>query len=262
MITRVLATGLLAGLLAGLAVAVLQTVTTTPIILEAEVYEKADAAKAQGASLEAGPNVEVGPNVLVGGARLVLVHAEGHDHAAHEGAEEWEPQDGLQRTLLTSTATIATAIGFALMILAGMLFAGDRIDERRGMAWAAAGFAVTGLAPALGLSPEVPGMMAADLAGRQLWWASTAVATALALWLILRSDNNWVRLAAVGLLIAPHIWGAPHLAEAAPTSFPAELAARFAATSLAVQATLWIVTGFFVGFLWRKFGSSDVSQPA
>src|SRR5665647_2517250 len=154
MITRVLATGLLAGLLAGLAVAVLQTFTTTPIILEAEVYEKADEAKAQHSAL-----------VLPGEARLILVHAEaqaeGQDHAAHEGAEEWEPQDGLPRTLYASTATIATGIGFALMILAGMLAAGDRINERNAMAWAAAGFVVTGLAPGLGLSPEVPGMVAA-----------------------------------------------------------------------------------------------------
>ena len=258
MITRVLATGLLAGLLAGLAVAVLQTFTTTPIILEAEVYEKADAAKAQGASLE------VGPNFMVGGARLILVHAEVDAHAAtgHETGAEWEPQDGLQRTLYAGTATIATAIGFALLILAGMLFAGDRIDERRGMAWAAAGFAVTGLAPGLGLSPEVPGMMAAELAYRQEWWLATAAATAIGLWLILRSDNNWLRLLAVGIVVAPHVWGAPHLVEAAPTSVPAELAARFAATSLAVHAALWVLTGFFVGFLWRKLGSSDVSQPA
>ena len=258
MITRVLATGLLAGLLAGLAVAVLQTFTTTPIILEAEVYEEAAEAKAQGASFE------VGPNVLVGGARLILVHAAGDSHAAagHESAAEWEPQDGLERTLFTSTATIATAIGFALLILAGMLFAGDRIDERRAMAWAAAGFVVTGLAPALGLSPEVPGMMAAELANRQAWWFTTAAATAIGLWLILRSDNNWLRLLAVAILIAPHVWGAPYLAEATTTSIPAELAARFAATSLAVHATLWVLTGFFVGFWWRKLGRSDVSQPA
>ncbi len=253
MLTRVLATGLLAGLLAGLAVAVLQTFTTTPIILAAEVYEKADEAKTQGAAL-----------VAPGEAHLILVHAGGDAHAAagHEAGGSWEPQDGLERTLYAGTATIATAIGFGLIILAGMLFGGDRIDERRAMAWAAAGFVVTGLAPGLGLSPEVPGMVAADLAGRQLWWASTAVATALALWLILRSDNNWVRLAAVGLLIAPHIWGAPPPAEPVVTSVPAELAARFSATSLAVHATLWVLTGFFVGFWWRKLGSSDVSQPA
>ena len=39
MLTRVLSVGLLAGLLAGLLIAVLQQVTTTPLILLAETYE-------------------------------------------------------------------------------------------------------------------------------------------------------------------------------------------------------------------------------
>jgi cobalt transporter subunit CbtA len=254
MITRVLATGLLAGLLAGLAIATLQNFTTTPLILEAEVFEKAAEAK-QGASLE------VGPNVFAGGARLILVHA-GEEHAAGAPeAEEWEPQDGLERTLFTSTATIATSIGFALLLLAGMLFAGDKINERTAIAWAAAGFVVTGLAPGLGLSPEVPGMAAAELASRQGWWFATAAATAAGLWLILRADNNWLTLLGVAIIVAPHVWGAPHLAEHPATTVPAELAARFAATSLAVQAALWVVTGFFVGFWWRRLGG-NASQPA
>lgn len=254
MITRVLATGLLAGLFAGLAIATLQSFTTTPLILKAEVYEKAADAK-QDASLE------IGPDMLAGGAKLIMVHAAGEDHSAGgEAVEEWEPQDGLERTLFTSTATIATAIGFALLLLAGMLFAGDRIDERRAIAWAAAGFAVTGLAPGVGLSPELPGMAAAELVGRQVWWFAAAAATAVGLWLALRCDNNWLRLAAVAIIIAPHAWGAPQLAEYPATTVPAELAARFAATSLGVQAAFWLITGFFVGFWWRRLGGSDVSQ--
>ena len=43
MLMRILATGLVAGVLAGGIVAGLQTVTTTPLILKAEVYEKAEA---------------------------------------------------------------------------------------------------------------------------------------------------------------------------------------------------------------------------
>ena len=65
MITRVLATGLLAGLFAGLAIATLQSFTTTRLILEAEVYEKAADTK-QGASLE------IGPDLFTGGAKLIF----------------------------------------------------------------------------------------------------------------------------------------------------------------------------------------------
>jgi len=258
MITRVLATGLLAGLLAGLCVAALQTVTTTPLIVAAEVFEKANETKSE-ASL---PEARQG-SPLPQQAKFIRVHAPAEHGVGHDDhAGTWAPEDGLQRTLFTSTATIATAIGFALILLAGMLIARDPIDERRAIAWAAAGFVVTGLAPAVGLSPEVPGMAAADLASRQGWWLATAAATAVALWLFLRSDSIWLRLLAVAILLAPHVWGAPHLAGTASSSVPAELAARFAATSLAVQAVLWILTGFFVGFLWRRHGASDVRQAA
>ncbi|MEI2612914.1 MAG: CbtA family protein [Candidatus Promineifilaceae bacterium] len=33
------------------------------------------------------------------------------------------------------------------------------------------------LAPAFGLPPELPGMAAADLGARQVWWCGTALAT-------------------------------------------------------------------------------------
>ena len=56
---------------------------------------------------------------------------------------------------------------------------------------------------------------------------------------------------AIPLALAPHLWGAPyHVAEATKSGVPPELAAQFAATSLAVQAILWVLTGFFVGLLW------------
>ena len=256
MITRVLAVGLLAGFLAGLSVAVLQAFTTTPIILKAEVFERGEAAPHAGASPGLQPALfRTGMN-----ARVILVHG-GEHHGEEAGGELWSPADGLERTLYTSTATIATAIGFALILIAGMLASGDTITQRTGMAWGAAGFAATGLAPALGLSPELPGMAASDLAGRQQWWLVTAAATAGALWLFLRADRLVLRLLAIPLVLAPHIWGAPHLAVAATSAVPAELAAQFAATSLAVQAILWVLTGFFVGLLWQRIGAGGALQP-
>ena len=40
------------------------------------------------------------------------------------------------------------------------------------------GFLVFGLAPGLGLTPELPGMLAEELSKRQAWWICTALATA------------------------------------------------------------------------------------
>jgi cobalt transporter subunit CbtA len=247
MITRVLSTGLLAGFLAGVAIAALQNFTTTPLILAAEVFENAEkAAAAADASDE---------------ARVILVHS-AEEHGAAGEAQEWGPEDGAERIFYTSTATIATSIGFAFLLLAGMLASGDAINERRAIAWAAAAFVATGLAPAAGLSPELPGMPAADLLARQSWWFLTATLTALAIWLFLRSEQPLLKLLAVALLLAPHVLGAPHLGEAVAGKVPAELASRFAAMSLAVQAALWIATGIAVGVLWPRLARRGEGSAA
>ena len=246
MLTRVLATALVAGFAAGIVVAVLQHFTTTPLILAAEAYESQAAAgdMFQPAAAAAGE------------ARLIYVHA-GHDEAA--GDAGWSPQAGIERTLYTSTVTVATAIGFASLLVAGLLFAGGEIDPRRALALSVAGFAVTGLAPALGLPPELPGMIAADLLERQVWWIGTAVATALALWLLLSGKSTALKALGLVILIAPHVIGAPHPVEGDASRVPAELAARFASTSLVIHAVLWVLTGACVGWVWQL---QSRSRPA
>jgi cobalt transporter subunit CbtA len=218
-IARLLAAGLGAGIVAGLAVAALQHVTTTPLILAAEVYEAAQ-------------------------------HA--HDAAAEHAGPALE---GLRRTAATSVATIAVSIGYALILLAGMLFAGDRIGPRRAALWGACAFAATGLATSLGLAPQLPGAAETDLAGRQLWWIATAASTGVGLYALLRLDSVALRAFGVALIVAPHFfWPTP----AAPEStVPAELAARFAAASLTVQAACWVLAGVFAGVMWRLVSHDD-----
>ncbi len=213
-IARVLSTGLIAGLVAGLAVAALQHVTTTPLILAAEVYETAQ--------------------------------------HAHESIADAAPAfEGLQRTAATSVATIAVSIGYALILLAAMLASGDAIAPRRAALWGAGAFAATGLATSLGLAPQLPGMAETDLAGRQLWWIATALATGAGLYALLRLDSTVGKIIGVALIALPQFF-APQ--PATPDSaVPAELAARFAASSLAVQAISWALAGALVGLVWRFF---------
>lgn len=220
MIHRVLMVGLLAGLLAGLVVATLQHFVTTPLILAGEVYESAEAPA-----------------------------ADGHDMA---GMSDWKPADGLQRTAFTSVATIATSAGFALILLAGMLASGDKITVKMAFGWSLAAFVATGLAPSLGLAPELPGSAAGPLLARQVWWVGTAIATGIALWLFIRSQTVIPKVVAVVLLAAPHLIGAPQPA-AFESKAPAELAAHFAAASLTIQAALWIMSGLVAGALWVHF---------
>lgn len=232
MLTRILSVGLLAGLLAGLLIAALQQVTTTPLILAAETFEKPAATPATRAPIAP------------------------HSHAAgsaHDHGEGWKPADGMPRFFFTAVTTVATAIGVAFVLMAVMVFAGVPIDERHALAWAIAGFVACGLAPAAGLAPELPGAAAGDLVGRQLWWVATAIATAIGLWAFLRADHHpVVRLGAIVLLLAPHVIGAPH-PHAFESKVPAEIAAQFTALSLAVQALLWALVGVSVGLLWPKF---------
>ena len=244
MITRVLSVGLLAGFAAGLLVALVQHFTTTPLILAAEKFETA---------FNPAPTSRERLASESGVARLVLVHST-HDDAGAGGHEHdgWQPADGFERTFYTTTATVATAIGFALLMLGGLLFADGRIDTSKALSWAAAGFVVTGLAPALGLAPELPGMQAAGLVERQVWWLGTAAATALALWLFFQTSAMWLKAIAVVLLVAPHIVGAPHPHHFEASRVPAELAARFASASLVTHAILWALTGLGVGWLWQR----------
>jgi cobalt transporter subunit CbtA len=238
MLKRVFSVGLLAGLVAGLALALLQHAVTVPLILAAEVYETAAEANA------------------------ATVHDHGvsghHDHAATapDQPKEWSPADGIERTLSTSVATIVTAIGFALILLAAMLLAGEEITPIRALAWAACGFAATGLATGLGLAPELPGSAGAALESRQIWWIVTAFATALGLYLLLRPPAIWAPGVGLVLLLLPHVIGAPHPHSYISTA-PAELAAQFTASSLVIHAALWAIVGLSVGFFWNR-----VATPA
>ena len=243
MLARVLSVGLLAGVVAGLLIALLQQVTTTPLILLAETYEK----QSEAAAAPAAPATPSAP-----GAQKE------HDHAAH--AEGWKPAEGLSRFFYTSVATIATAVGISFLLLAGMVFAGDVIDDRRALTWAIAGFVACGLAPAAGLAPELPGSGAGELMARQIWWIGTAIATAAALWAFLRLENVVVRLGAVILLFLPHVIGAPH-PHALESKVPAEIAAQFAALSLVVQGLLWVFAGVAIGLLWPRFAPRTASRP-
>lgn len=190
----------------------------------------------------------------IGGAPVILAH----DHAAPADgeAEAWAPEDGVERTLYTGLATVLCAVGFALLLTGGMLIAGDAITERGALAWGVAAFVATGLAPGFGLSPELPASAAGPLELRQLWWLGTAVATAAALWLFLRSDAPWAKVAAVVLVLAPHVIGAPQ-PEAFESRVPAELSAEFTARSLAFSALMWIAVAWAVAFFWRRLAPAE-----
>src|SRR6476646_7144880 len=168
MIGRVFLAALLAGIAAGLFYGAIQHVRLTPLILEAEKYEKAGGHEHDHAAMTA----------TTTGTEAAAPAAE----AAPE-EEAWAPQDGAERTMFTFLASIVAGAGFAAILAGISVLSGVKITPRNGLLWGLAGFLAVHLAPAAGLAPELPGMPAADLMPRQIWWVGTIIATAVAIWL-------------------------------------------------------------------------------
>jgi cobalt transporter subunit CbtA len=216
---RLVCVALCAGLIAGVVAAAAHQIATVPLILKAETYEQ--------------------PAV--------------HDPAA----AAWEPENGVERTLYTVAADLLAAIGFALLLAAGMSLRGGVMTWRDGLLWGLAGFAVFTLAPGLGLPPEIPGMAAAPLAARQLWWLATALATGAGLALLAFTRNASYSALAVLLIILPHLYGAPEPAAHAADAAPAALAHRFVVAATVASLLFWTVLGAATGYFYRRFAAAE-----
>ena len=226
MIRRFLASALLAGLIAGLGVTLLQSFTTTPLIALAETYEQAAPAAA---------------------------HAHDHTQAPENG---WAPADGLERLYFTALANVIAGVGFAFVLVACLTLWSGKANGKAGVVWGMAGFAVFTLAPSLGLAPELPAMNAGGLVARQLWWIFAAAATAAGLWLMVFSEKPLAAAAGIAALALPHIVGAPHPHDLS-TQIPPELAARFAAGSIATSAAFWACIGWLAGTIYGRLPDGE-----
>lgn len=245
-----------AGLAAGIFTAVIQHVTTTPIIIEAEKYE-GGAGHDHGAAA-AGHEHAPGTPAQTDSAAAAPDEAATAAMASAEAepeAEEWGPADGIERTLYTSLATTVLGVGFGLALLGVMSLVGIAINARTGLAFGVAGFIAVALAPALGLPPEIPGSAAAELGARQAWWFFAVGATAIGIAGLLLTSTTWMQIGGIVLIALPHIVGAP-VTHAYSSTAPAELAGHFAATSLAVTAIFWAVLGYSAGAFYERFSKS------
>lgn len=230
MIRHLLLTAVVAGILAGLGISVVQEFTTTPVILHAEEFEGKEAPTVDHHSTAAN------------------VATPDHDHGS-----AWAPGDGFERTFHTSLANILLGVGFALLLVACFALSGKEVTGRQGVLWGLGGFAVFSLGPALGLPPEVPGSMVAELGARQGWWLFAAAATALGLGLMVFGRNAlWVVAGAI-ILAGPHLYGAPHPDKVGGQA-PPELAGHFVAASLVTAAVFWSLLGWLSGTFYRRFG--------
>ena len=221
MLSKILTSALFAGFATGIVAAILQFVFVQPVLLHAELYESG-----------------------------ALTHFGADVHSTDQDLGGFD----LTRDGLSLLFTVLIYTGYALIMVGAMAMASDRditISVRSGLIWGVAGFVAVHLAPALGLPPEVPGVAAADVTPRQIWWFLTVLTAATAMALV-AFGRNWVMWgAAIVLLLAPHLIGAPQ-----PDSYagpvPPELAAEFATRALGVGLAAWALLGLFSAYFWRS----------
>ncbi len=248
MLKKLLTSALFAGFGAGLITALLQISIAVPVILEAELYETGQKVHYAGVVEMVAPD-----------------HIDEHDaeaeanaatRAAGEVVEPDAPVEGFDwsRNVLTFFSVELNFISYALLLVAAMALATRRgvvVNARSGILWGLAGFAAFSLSPALGLPPELPGSVAADLALRQVWWIGTVIATIIGLAAI-GFGKNWLHWGLGILAIAlPHIIGAPHAGSFGGV-VPPELQGEFVGLALAISAVGWGFLGLFAGHFWGK----------
>lgn len=222
MFGKVVTSALFAGFAAGLIAALLQLYFVQPVLLHAEMYEG-------GALIHFGAESTVAAHQEVGGIDPV--------------------RDGLSILF-----TVLVYTGYAFIMVGAMALASDRgyaVDARRGLLWGLGGFIAVHFAPAFSLPPELPGVAAADVVARQIWWGATVLTAAVAVALI-AFGKGWAAWgAAIVLLLAPHVIGAPQ-PEAFTGPVPPELGGEFAGRALGVGLAAWVILGGFAGYFWQR----------
>jgi cobalt transporter subunit CbtA len=171
----------------------------------------------------------------------------------------------LERNFYTAAANVLTAIGFALILAA--IFAlrsgntGERVSWHEGLAWGLAGFAVFTVAPGLGLPPELPGVPAAPLLARQIWWVLAALTTAGGLSLVFFRRSVPASIAGLILIVLPHIIGAPEL-EQVDTNVPTSLSHQFVVAVTVTSLVFWFMLGGLTSTMFAHFDRGGAEASA
>lgn len=224
MLRQILTSAVFAGVGAGVLGAVLQLIFVVPLIMEAELFEAGERIHF---ATDGSPQSDRGaPSILV------------------------EPL----RHLYTVAFSAVTFTAYAFFMVAGFALAvrsGHEVTPRKGLIWGLCGALVVVLAPALGMPPELPGAIGAEVEPRQVWYLVCVMCTLAGLVLVGFGNSALLLLGGVALLALPHLIGAPKL----DTYFgvaPAELASEFVARVIGVAVISWALLGLFAALIWTR----------
>lgn len=220
MFRRIAISALFAGGAAGGIAGALQLVFLQPILLHAELYESGQLVHFGGSAVGAAQDV-FGIDIMRDGLSIIF--------------------------------SMAVYIGYAFLLAAAIALAeelGHSVSVRQGLLWGLSGFIATQLAPGFSLAPEVPGVAAAEIVDRQIWWFLTVTPAVVAMWLNGFSNSWRMWSVAIFLLAAPHLIGAPQ-PESFAGSVPTELGSLFVVRALGVGLVAWLFTGLFVSHFMK-----------
>jgi len=225
MIKKVFLTAIFSGLIGGIVLGSVQQMTTVPIILQAETYE---------------------------GGNLISYDNKPIQQLKQNSEDEnmWSPSDGFERTLFTFIADIFVSTGFSFILVGLYLFL-KKVDIKNGLISGVIGYLSFFVIPSLGLSPEIPGVIAASLDIRQAWWIGTVFLSIIAFAILFFNSNIKYKVLALGLFVVPFIIGVPLPSFEAGTA-PKELLDMFSNSAYLVNAIFWITLGLVSSFIYIK----------
>ncbi len=208
-------------IVAGLFLSAYQASAITPIILESEVYEVLEA-------------------------------------ITEDTPEAWSPEDGTERSGFSFIANFLVCFAYALLLMSAMATR-KSLTVSQGVFWGACAYLSIFVAPAIGLAPEIPGMEAAHLEGRQAWWLLTVLFTALGLWSLAFKPSPFKIFASL-LILTPHLIGAPQpehhgFVNQNPEAITAltDLWHQFIIQTSIANGLLWLIIGTLSAILTLKF---------
>jgi len=170
----------------------------------------------------------------------------------------WSPEDGIERYAYTYLANFLMSLAYSLLLASMIIFKGPS-SIIKGLTWGVAAYLSLFVAPSLGLPPEIPGMEAADLNARQIWWLLSVVLTATGL-ACLAFSPKYYKGAGIILILLPHFIGAP-TPELHGFSHPDPIAIQaltnlwhqFIQQTAIANALLWLIIGSTTGILCQHF---------
>ena len=246
---RLIWSALATALLVGTVQTGVQRWQVASLILAAEVFEEQKAPVPNPAQTLADP------------AHAEMAASHEHEH----GAKAWEPENGAERTGWTWVANVLHAFSMALLVFAVMglwlIRRGTYLASLplAGLV-AAAGWLSFHLWPALGLPAVVPGMDAAPLHARQLWWVLAVASAGLACAVVGFARAPWRWVVSALLLATPFVVGAPQLNGDAFAGYDTtahtaleRLASQFAWATTWVSLSFWGSLGLVGGLVFQRW---------